>query len=197
MAVNCGAISESLMESAFFGYVRGAFTGADPRGRAGYFESAGAGTLFLDEVGELPLAMQAALLRVLEDGSFQRAGSCQALRAACRIVAATDHELEQRVADGRFRQDLYFRLEVVQRNVKPLRERPCDVALLARRFAEAMRCKHGLPSLRLTDAALAALGAYAWPGNVRELRNAIEAAVLCCDGVVEPGHLPAKVLRVG
>ncbi|TDU30935.1 transcriptional regulator of acetoin/glycerol metabolism [Panacagrimonas perspica] len=197
LAVNCGAISEQLMESTFFGYVRGAFSGADPRGRAGYFESAKGGTLFLDEVGELPPAMQASLLRVLEDGSFQRVGSCETLRASCRIIAATNRNLVQLIAEGRFRQDLYFRLKVVQRTIKPLRERPCDIGLLAEHFAEAMRGKHGLGELRITPAAHAALAAYDWPGNAREMRNAIEAAVLCSVGAIDLECLPPEVRADG
>jgi sigma-54 dependent transcriptional regulator, acetoin dehydrogenase operon transcriptional activator AcoR len=195
LAVNCGAISEHLMESTFFGYVKGAFSGADPRGRAGYFESAGGGTLFLDEVGELPPAMQAALLRVLEDGSFQRVGSCETRRARCRIIAATHRNLEQLSADGRFRQDLYFRLKVVQRNIKALRERPCDIPLLAERFLETLRLKHGLGALSLTAPARAALARYHWPGNARELRNVIEAAILCADGTVDVDCLPPEIRR--
>ncbi len=195
LAVNCGAISEHLMESTFFGYVKGAFTGADSRGRAGYFEAAGAGTLFLDEVGELPGAMQAALLRVLEDGSFQRVGSCQTQQARCRIIAATHRPLEEHIAQGRFRQDLYFRLKVVQRHIKPLRERPEDITLLAEQFTETMRRKHGLSQVQLNPQALLALKRYAWPGNARELRNAIEAAVLCADGVIDVDCLPPEVLQ--
>lgn len=193
LAVNCGAISEQLMESTFFGYVRGAFSGADPRGRAGYFESTKGGTLFLDEVGELPPAMQAALLRVLEDGSFQRVGSCETQKASCRIIAATHRNLVQLIAEGRFRQDLYFRLKVVQRTIKPLRERRCDIGLLAEHFVAAMRRKHGLDDLRITPAALAALQAYDWPGNAREVRNAIEAAVLCSVGSIDVDCLPPEV----
>jgi sigma-54 dependent transcriptional regulator, acetoin dehydrogenase operon transcriptional activator AcoR len=195
LAVNCGAISEHLMESTFFGYVKGAFSGADPRGRAGYFESAKDGTLFLDEVGELPPAMQAALLRVLEDGSFHRVGSCETLRASCRIIAATHRDLEQLIAQGRFRQDLYFRLKVVQRTIKPLRDRRCDIALLAEQFAEVMRRKHGLDEMKITPEAHDALNRYHWPGNARELRNAIEAAVLCSDGSIGLECLPPEVLR--
>lgn len=195
LAVNCGAISEHLMESTFFGYVKGAFSGADPRGRAGYFESARGGTLFLDEVGELSPVLQAALLRVLEDGSFQRVGSCETQLASCRIVAATHRDLEELIAQGRFRQDLYFRLKVVQRTVKPLRDRPCDVVLLADQFAEAMRRKHGLASVSIAPSAYDALGAYHWPGNAREMRNAIEAAVLCADGTIDVGCLPPELLR--
>ncbi len=195
LAVNCGAISEHLMESTFFGYVRGAFSGADPRGRAGYFESAKGGTLFLDEVGELPPAMQAALLRVLEDGSFQRVGSCETRHATCRIIAATNRNLVQLIAEGRFRQDLYFRLKVVQRTIKPLRDRPCDIGLLAEHFATAMRRKHGLDALTITAEAHAALHAYDWPGNAREIRNAIEAAVLCSAGSIEPDCLPPEIRK--
>ena len=185
------------MESTFFGYVKGAFSGADPRGRAGYFESAQGGTLFLDEVGELPPAMQAALLRVLEDGSFQRVGSCETRVASCRVVAATHRDLEHLIAQGRFRQDLYFRLKVVQRTIKPLRERPCDISLLAEQFAETMRRKHGLESVDITPDAYAALSRYHWPGNAREIRNAIEVAVLCADGTIDVDCLPPEVLRGG
>jgi transcriptional regulator of acetoin/glycerol metabolism len=195
LAVNCGAISEELMESTFFGYVRGAFSGADPRGRAGYFESAKGGTLFLDEVGELPLAMQAALLRVLEDGSFQRVGSCETQHARCRIVAATHRNLEQLVAQGQFRQDLYFRLKIVQKTVKPLRDRPRDIPLLVEQFVDAMRQKHGLPAVEITSEARAVLERYPWPGNAREVRNVIEAALLCSEGPVEVDCLPPEVLR--
>lgn len=193
LAVNCGAISEHLMESTFFGYVRGAFSGADPRGRAGYFESARGGTLFLDEVGELPLAMQAALLRVLEDGSYQRVGSCEPRKANCRILAATHCDLERMIAQGRFRQDLYFRLKVVQRTIRPLRERPSDIRLLAEQFAEGLSRKHGVLPAQITAEALAALERHAWTGNARELRNAIEAAVLCATGVIDVDCLPPEI----
>ncbi|ABM97372.1 sigma-54-dependent Fis family transcriptional regulator [Methylibium petroleiphilum] len=195
LPVNCGAISEHLMESTFFGYVKGAFSGADPRGRAGYFESAKGGTLFLDEVGELPPAMQVALLRVLEDGSFQRVGSCETIRASCRIIAATHRNLEELIAQGRFRQDLYFRLKVVQRTIKPLRERPCDIDVLVDQFAEVMRRKHRLVAVNFTAEARDALKRYHWPGNAREVRNAIEAALLCSDGDIGLECLPPEVLR--
>lgn len=195
LAVNCGAISVDLMESTFFGYVKGAFSGADPRGRAGYFESAQGGTLFLDEVGELPLSMQAALLRVLEDGSFHRVGSCETKHADCRIIAATHRNLEQLVTEGRFRQDLYFRLKIVQKTVKPLRERRCDISLLVEQFVSAMQKKHGLPSVDFTPEAHAAIEEYGWPGNAREVRNVVEAAMLCSDGPVEVSCLPPELLR--
>jgi transcriptional regulator with PAS, ATPase and Fis domain len=193
LAINCGAISEHLMESTFFGYVKGAFSGADPRGRAGYFESAGGGTLFLDEVGELPPAMQAALLRVLEDGSFQRVGSCETRRARCRIIAATHRQLEQQCAEGLFRQDLYYRLKVAQCSITPLRDRPCDIPLLAERFIESLRIKHGLGEVSLTDEAQAALARYQWPGNAREMRNVIEAAILCAEGTIGLENLPPEI----
>lgn len=195
LALNCGAISAELVESTFFGYVRGAFSGADPRGRAGYFESTRGGTLFLDEIGELPLAMQAALLRVLEDGTFSRVGSCETLRAHCRIIAATHRDLAQLVAEGRFREDLYFRLKIVHKTVKPLRERRCDIPLLIDRFAETVCQKHGLPAAVFTPEARHVLERYHWPGNAREMRNVVEAALLCTDGTVDVDCLPPEVLR--
>ncbi|BDB30289.1 MULTISPECIES: sigma-54-dependent Fis family transcriptional regulator [Cupriavidus] len=195
LPVNCGAISAELMESTFFGYVRGAFSGADPRGRAGYFESARGGTLFLDEVGELPLAMQAGLLRVLEDGSYQRVGSCESQRAQCRIIAATHRNLEQLVAEGQFRQDLYFRLKIVQKTVKPLRARPCDIPPLIEQFVGAMREKHRIAAVDITPEARAALERYTWPGNAREVRNVIEAALLCSEGPIDISCLPPEVTQ--
>lgn len=195
LALNCGAISAELIESTFFGYVRGAFSGADPRGRAGYFESAQGGTLFLDEVGELPLPTQAALLRVLEDGSFSRVGSCQTLRSRCRIIAATHRDLAQRVSEGRFREDLYFRLKIVHKRVKPLRERRCDVVLLIDRFVEAVRGKYGLPAAGFTREARDVLESYRWPGNAREVRNVVEAAMVCNEGTMGVDCLPPELLR--
>ncbi|MFT3804499.1 MAG: sigma-54-dependent Fis family transcriptional regulator [Burkholderiaceae bacterium] len=193
LAVNCGAISAELMESTFFGYVRGAFSGADLRGRAGYFESVKNGTLFLDEIGELPLAMQAALLRVLEDGSFLRVGSSEPCQARCRIVAATHRDLADLVEHGRFRQDLYFRLRVIEKSIKPLRERRCDIALFARQLVETLCVKHGLGTGVLEADALAALACHDWPGNVRELRNVLEAALLYGGGRLTRDALPLPV----
>jgi transcriptional regulator of acetoin/glycerol metabolism len=195
LALNCGAVSPELVESTLFGYVRGAFSGADPRGRAGYFESAQGGTLFLDEVGELPLAMQAALLRVLEDGSYSRVGSCETQRSRCRIVAATHRNLGQLVAEGRFREDLYFRLKIVQKTLKPLRDRRCDIPLLIDQFVGAMREKHRLPPSDFTPEALATMEGYRWPGNAREVRNVVEAAMLCSDGPMCVDSLPPELLR--
>lgn len=196
LTLNCGAINAELVESTLFGYVRGAFSGADPRGRAGYFEAAGAGTLFLDEIGELPLPMQAALLRVLEDGSFSRVGSCERQQARCRIIAATNRDLKQLVAAGKFREDLYFRLRVIQKNIKPLRERRGDIPLLVERFVDMMRDKHALQPNDFTPAALATLKHHDWPGNVRELRNAVEAAMIytaCSMGPMRVDHLPLEL----
>ncbi|NLY63952.1 MAG: sigma-54-dependent Fis family transcriptional regulator [Alcaligenaceae bacterium] len=193
LAVNCGAISPELLESTFFGYVRGAFSGADPKGRAGYFESVGEGTLFLDEIGELPLNMQAALLRVLEDGSFLRVGSSTPQYAKCRIIAATHRNLEELIAQGQFRQDLYYRLKIVQKKIKPIRERPCDIPLLASHFKAALKEKHQLPDVRIHPDALTIMQQYKWPGNAREIRNVIEAALICSDGDIVVESLPPEL----
>ncbi|MGI6246508.1 MAG: sigma-54-dependent Fis family transcriptional regulator [Pseudochelatococcus sp.] len=193
IAVNCGAISRSLLESTFFGYVGGAFSGADPKGRRGYFEAAGAGTLFLDEVGELPFDIQAALLRVLEDGTFHRVGSHETRRAHCRIIAATNRDLLREVADGKFRRDLYYRLNVVRLEVPPLRERREDIALLGRLFLDNAAVRHGFGPMTLAPETLRLLESYGWPGNVRELRNTIEFAALSSEDVVGPEHLPDDI----
>lgn len=194
IAVNCAAISRNLLESTFFGYVGGAFSGADPKGRPGYFESVGTGTLFLDEIGELPLDMQAALLRVLEDGSFQRVGSHETRTAKCRIVAATNRDLLKEVSDGRFRSDLYYRLNIVKQLVPPLRQRKGDIPLLARLFLDRATVRHRLEPVVLAPAALRALVAYSWPGNVRELRNAMECAALSGETEILPEQLPVEIL---
>ena len=193
VAVNCGAISKELLESTFFGYVRGAFSGADPKGRAGYFEAAEGGTLFLDEIGELPLSMQAALLRVLEDGSFQRVGSSETCKSNCRIIAATNRSLEGDVEKGAFRQDLYYRLKVIKFEISPLRNRPCDIIPLARFFVGMLTRKHGLQPLEIIPDTYAALTQYHWPGNVRELRNAMETCVLGAERVILPDCLPREI----
>jgi len=194
IAVNCGAITKELLESTFFGYVRGAFSGADPKGRAGYFEAAGNGTLFLDEIGELPLQMQAALLRVLEDGSYHRVGSSESRKAHCRIIAATNRNLEAEVARGVFRQDLYYRLKIMKFDIYPLRDRACDVLPLAHHFLGELAAKHGRSCPSLTVESEALLTTYGWPGNVRELRNAMEACVLCADGAIGPDDLPGEIV---
>ncbi len=173
LAVNCGAIPEGTIDSELFGHEKGAFTGAVDR-REGYFEVANGGTLFLDEVGELPLSTQARLLRVLETGEFIPVGASEARKTDVRIVAATNVNIEQAVADGKFRQDLLYRLNSVSISIPPLRERGTDVTLLFRKFALEMSEKYRMPALRLTDDARRALEAYSWPGNVRQLKNLAE-----------------------
>ncbi len=181
VAVNAAALPETLAESELFGAERGAFTGAD-QARAGRFEEASGGTLFLDEVGELPVGLQSKLLRVLEERVVRRLGGSRDLPVDVRLVAATNRDLTRETEEGGFRQDLFFRLAVVVVNVPPLRERPDDVPLLARHFAQRLAARHGVPVPSLADDALAALSAHAWPGNVRELRNVLERAVVVRGG---------------
>ncbi len=175
VAVNCGAIPETLVEAALFGHERGAFTGAD-RQRRGYVEQADKGTLFLDEIAELTPAMQVRLLRVLQERSVQRLGSEEVIKVDLRVVCATHRDLRQMVEEGRFREDLYYRIHVVHLRVPPLRERPEDVLWLANRFLAEQALDHAEPVRRLSTGARAALLAHAWPGNVRELQNRIERA---------------------
>jgi len=174
--MNCAALPEPLLESELFGHERGAFTGADRR-RTGRFEEATGGTLFLDEVGDLSPGIQSKLLRVLQEQEFHRVGGERALRTDARIVAATHQDLESGVREGRFREDLYFRLHVVEIRLPPLRDRPEDLLPLAQHFLETLPPRGARPK-GFTEAALAKLRAHLWPGNVRELRNAIERALL-------------------
>jgi anaerobic nitric oxide reductase transcription regulator len=175
--VNCAALPEGVIESELFGHVRGAFTGAVSN-RAGKFEVADGGTLFLDEIGELPLGAQGKLLRALQEGEVQRVGSDKPVHADVRILTATNRDLAQEVAQGRFRSDLYHRLDVFPLRIPQLRERRSDIALLAGFFLDRHRVQLGLPQLTLTPAALAGLEAAEWPGNVRELDHALARAVL-------------------
>ena len=179
VAVNCSAIVETLFESELFGHVRGAFTGATDH-RVGLFERAHGGVLLLDEIGELSSNMQAKLLRVLETGEVTRVGGGDARLVDVRVIAATNRALDSSVRDGQFRADLYYRLNIVQLHVPPLRERPGDVPELARHFLieSARRLRPGRPAPVLTPDALGALAAWTWPGNVRELRHTIERAVM-------------------
>jgi transcriptional regulator with PAS, ATPase and Fis domain len=149
--------------------------------------------LFLDEIGELPLPMQPALLRVLEDGSFIRVGSSVAQQSNCRVIAATHRNLEELVAAGKFRQDLYYRLKIVQKKIKPIRERIGDIGLLVEHFLQFLSEKHGLRNVRIHQDAQSALEKYPWPGNAREIRNVIEAAMLCAEGDITLACLPPEI----
>ncbi len=192
VAVNCGAIPRELIESELFGHEKGAFTGATER-RIGRIESADGGTLFLDEIGELDPAVQVKLLRALQERTFERVGSSQSTSVDVRIVTATNRDLAKEVAEGHFREDLYYRVNVVPVALPPLRERREDIRLLAETFVQRAQ-----PEKRLTRAALAALEGYAWPGNVRELQNAIEHGLALCEGdTIEPGDLPISIGRTG
>ena len=181
VTVNTGGLSEGVFESEMFGHVKGAFTDAKAD-RIGYFEVADRGTLFLDEIGNVPLAQQAKLLRVLETGELQRVGSSRTRRVDVRILSATNSELDRAVADGRFREDLYYRLNAVEIRLPPLRDRREDIPLLAAHFLGRSGARYGRPDLRLTADAVDALLRHAWPGNVRELRHSVERAVLLADG---------------
>jgi DNA-binding NtrC family response regulator len=194
VAINCAALPEQLVESELFGHERGAFTGASTT-RHGAFEAAGKGTLFLDEIGELPLAAQAKLLRVLEERTVTRLGSSRPVAVEARVVAATNRDLEGEVAAGRFREDLYYRLNVHQIAVPPLRDRATDIPLLADQFLAATCARFGVLPKRLSGDATDLLMAYEWRrNNVRELRNAVEQMVIAADGeMIRPEHLPASV----
>ena len=187
--INCAAIPETLLESELFGHEKGAFTGATHQ-RAGLFEEACGGTILLDEIGEMSQALQAKLLRVTQDGTFQRVGGNGVRRTDARILAATNRNLEKEMAEGRFREDLFFRLNVIEIYVPPLRERREDIIPLANLFAREF--SGGNP--RFSPAAVVCLQNYAWPGNVRELRNALERACLMARGeLMLPEHLPRRV----
>jgi DNA-binding NtrC family response regulator len=194
VAVNCGAITETLLESELFGHVRGSFTGATVDKR-GLFEEAADGTIFLDEIGEISLSVQVKLLRVLQEGEIRRVGSARSMRVDVRVLAATNRDLEHEVKEGRFREDLFYRLSVVSLRVPPLRERSEDLPLLA---AHALRQakEAGARASTISEEALAVLNQYDWPGNVRELENTIAHAALYARGnVITPEDLPAKVRK--
>lgn len=189
VAVNCGALPENLIESELFGHCRGAFTGADTA-RTGLFEVADGGTIFLDEIGELPLSMQAKLLRVLETGEIRRLGDNQTVHVDVRIICATHRDLEAMVEAGTFREDLMFRINTFEVRVPPLRERPDDIPALAKYLLRRHRVDGPEDGL-FTEAAMAELVAHQWPGNVRELANVIEHAAILCDTLpIDTEHLP-------
>jgi PAS domain S-box-containing protein len=192
VAVNCGALPEGTLESELFGHVRGAFTGAI-RDKKGRFELADGGTIFLDEVGELPFSTQVKLLRVLQEGTFERVGGEKTLKVNVRVISATNRNLKELVEKGKFREDLYYRLCVVPITLPPLRERRNDIPLLARHFLKRFAHAEGR-EVYLSDEALAAMVSYRWPGNVRQLQNAIQYALIKCRGKhIEPEHLPPEI----
>jgi DNA-binding NtrC family response regulator len=195
--VHCAALSQNLLESELFGHVKGAFTGAD-RDRIGRFQQADGGTLFLDEIGDINLEVQTKLLRVLQEMSFERVGSSQSLSVDVRIVAATHQDLEALIEAGRFREDLYYRLNVISIRTPSLRERREDIFELAVHFLGRHALRIGKPVSRLDDLAIEALVAHEWPGNIRELENVIERAVVLSDGAsLSLADLPSEVRRPG
>lgn len=180
LAVNCGAIPEGTIESELFGHVKGAYTGS-VENREGYFAAADGGTLFLDEVGELPLQMQVRLLRVLETHEFLPVGSSEVRKTNVRIIAATNRNMKQAIAEGRFREDLYYRLAVVNLHIPPLRERGTDIDLLFRKFALENQERFKIPAIRLTEDAKRLLVQYPWPGNIRQLKNVVDSMTVQCE----------------
>ncbi|MBI5855399.1 MAG: sigma-54-dependent Fis family transcriptional regulator [Nitrospirae bacterium] len=183
VVINCVALTESLLENELFGHEKGAFTGAD-RLQKGKIEMADGGTVFLDEIGDMPMNLQASLLRVLQDHEFHRVGGVRMVRVNIRVIAATNKDLKQAVAAGTFREDLYFRLNVVTLTLPPLRERPDDLPALAEFFMKRYAAETKKPGLRLSPEALNALMSYGWPGNVRELQNVLERAAVLSEGKV-------------
>ncbi len=192
--INCGAIPRELLESELFGHEKGAFTHA-MRSRPGRFELADGGTIFLDEIGEMDLSLQVKILRVLQEKEIERVGGTGVKKVDVRVIAATNRDLELEIAQGRFREDLYYRLNVVPLHLPPLRERGGDVLLLARHFLDVFCRKKGRPPLNLSTDAMRVLSAYSWPGNVRELVNFMERLSILVDGdIIQPQDLPAKIL---
>ncbi|MCK9255268.1 MAG: sigma-54-dependent Fis family transcriptional regulator [Bacteroidales bacterium] len=190
IAVNCGAIPEGTIDSELFGHVKGSFTSAHSD-RKGYFEEANKGTIFLDEVAELPLATQVRLLRVLETGEFIKVGSSKPEKTDVRVVAATNVDLQQRVAEGKFREDLFYRLNTVPILMPPLRNRQNDIHLLFRKFANDFSEKYKMPAIRLSDEAVYVLNSYRWPGNIRQLKNITEQISI----IEEKRIISAEILK--
>ena len=190
IAVNCGAIPEGTIDSELFGHEKGSFTGAIDS-RKGYFEEADGGTIFLDEVGELPLSTQVRLLRVLQTGEFMRVGSAKVQKTNVRVVAATNNDLMKAISDGRFREDLYYRLNTVPIAVPPLRERKGDIYLLFRKFASDVAVQYRMPAVTLDEGARALLESYHWRGNIRQLKNVAEQI----SAIEESRNITADILR--
>jgi len=191
--VNCASLTDSLLESELFGHVRGAYTGA-VRDRVGRFEKASGGDIFLDEIGDLPITTQVKLLRVLEDKVVERVGASTPIPVDVRIISATNRNLPHLVQEKRFREDFYFRINVIPIHLPPLRERTEDIPLLAETFFRTIRLKSGKDVAGIGDAAMQALMAYQWPGNVRELKSAFEYALVAChNSLIRPAHLPPAV----
>lgn len=191
--VNCAALNESLLESELFGHVKGAFTGAI-HGRAGRFEAAQEGDIFLDEIGDLPLVTQVKLLRVLEEKVIERVGDNRPIPVDVRIITATNRNLKRLVEEGIFREDLYFRINIIPITLPPLRERTNDIPILAQAFFEHIRLKSGKDIQGISDDGMAALLGHSWPGNVRELKSAFEYAFVACHGpLIQPHHFPPSI----
>jgi PAS domain S-box-containing protein len=194
--INCAAIPRDLLESELFGYERGAFTGALTAGKPGKFEVAHKGTIFLDEIGDLPLEMQPKLLRVLEDREFERIGGNRIIRSDFRLIAATNQPLEEMVAEGRFRKDLFYRLNVISLHIPPLRDRKMDISPLAAHLLEKLAREAAYPKIRMSAEVEAVFQRHDWPGNVREMSNVLERALSVLEGdIVEMDHLPFHLCR--
>ncbi|MDD3473679.1 MAG: sigma 54-interacting transcriptional regulator [Syntrophaceae bacterium] len=192
--INCAAIPRELMESELFGYDRGAFTGATYKGKPGKFELANRGTLFLDEIGDLPLEMQPKLLRVLEEKEVERVGGTSPVRVDFRVIAASNQNLESMMTEGRFRKDLFYRLNVISLNIKPLRERPEDIVPLSSHILGLLAREYSIPSVKMSPETETALSSYHWPGNCRELCNVLERTVSSLEGdFIQPDDLPVQI----
>jgi transcriptional regulator with PAS, ATPase and Fis domain len=193
ISVNCGAIPDSLIESALFGYVAGAFTGAKANGKVGLFEEANGGTIFLDEIGELPYNVQVKLLRVLQEQEVQRVGSVDTTKINVRIIAATNKDLKAMSEEGTFRKDLFYRLNIIPIHIPPLRERKADIIPLINAFLKEMNLAHDMEK-RLSKDAYEKLYRYSWPGNIRELKNVMERVfVMCQDNTILSNELPVEL----
>ncbi|MFO7578488.1 MAG: sigma-54 dependent transcriptional regulator [Pelovirga sp.] len=196
LQVNCAALTDTLINSELFGHEKGAFTGATATKR-GYFERANGGTIFLDEIGDIPIATQVALLRVLELGTFQRVGGSETLRVDVRLICATNRDFSEAIRKKLFREDLYYRINVVSLHAPPLRERQSDIPLLANYFLEKYCVRNKKPRLRIANSASQMMKSYPWPGNVRELANVVERAVIFCKGPeITEEHLPAELKKL-